>query len=302
MFLLGLLSGLLSAFTQSISYALSARYLQRHFRADWLLYYSQALMGLCCLPTLFYFWPEMSPWKLILWIAPLWVLCYLGGQWCFFYGQRLIESSKLVSLLGLKIPFLAVFSVLFFDLHLGVWPWCAVMLTLVGATLFNWTGGKRLTLKAIIVTLATVILYCGCDLTETYLVKMHIHGDSVRDLLQASFFAICILYIALGAVCWGAIMRMGFKLRLMVDAIPFSACWFGSQIFLFMCFGTVGPIYGNVLCALRGLFSVVFGLILSQLGWLKGEVKVPAAMWVRRGIAAALILAGIALYSFTKAA
>lgn len=299
--LLGLLSGVFSALAQSTSYVFSARYLQRHRNAGWLLLYSQALMGALCLPALFFLWPEVSPWRLLAWLAPLWVAFYFGGQGFFFVGQRLLESSKLVSLLGLKIPVLALFTITFQQAHLPLAAWCAVALTVGGAVLFNWTGGRPLSLRALGAVLGTVVLYCACDLLETHLVGFARGDDhSLWSVLRASLFALCVLYTALGAVCWGALVRQGFRARLLWATAPFCAFWYGSQVLLFMCFGAVGPVYGNVLNSLRGVFSVIIGLVLSRLGLNVGETRVPAAMWVRRGIAALLIVFGIALYSASR--
>ncbi len=300
--LLGLFSGVLSALSQSLSYVFSARYLQRHRSAGWLLLYSQALMGAACLPALPFLWPGASPWRLLAWLAPLWVLLYFGGQGFFFLGQRLIESSKLVSLLGLKIPVLALFAIAFQGIHLPPLAWGAVALTVGGAVLFNWTGGRRLTLRAVGAVLGTVVLYCGCDLLETHLVRFALGGGSGPwAVLRASLFALCVLYSALGAVCWGVLARQGFRGRLLWASAPFCGFWYASQVLLFMCFGAVGPVYGNVLNALRGVFSVLLGLLLSRTGWVRGEVRVPAAMWARRAVAALLIVLGIALYSFSRA-
>lgn len=302
MLLLGLISGVFSALSQSVSYLFSARYLQRHRSAEWLLLYSQALMGACCLPALFFLWPGASPWRLLAWLAPLWVLLYFGGQGFFFLGQRLLESSKLVSLLGLKIPVLALFAITFQSAHLPPMAWGAVALTVGGAVLFNWTGGRRLTLKALGAALGTVVLYCGCDLLETHLVRFSLgEGSGPWAVLRASLFALCMLYTVLGAVCWGILMRQGFHGRLLWACAPFCGFWYASQVLLFMCFGAVGPVYGNVLNSLRGVFSVILGLLLSRTGWIRSEVRVPAAMWVRRGVAALLIVLGIALYSIARA-
>lgn len=298
---LGLLSGVLSALAQSTSYVFSARYLQRHHSAGWLLLYSQALMGASCLPALVFLWPGESLWRLLAWLVPLWVAFYFGGQGFFFVGQRLIESSKLVSLLGLKIPVLAMFTMLFQRAHLPLVAWGAVALTVGGAVLFNWTGGRRLTLRALGAVLGTVVLYCACDLLETHLVRVTL-GSAVGlwPVLRASLFALCALYAFLGALCWGVLLRRGFHARLLWASAPFCAFWYASQVLLLMCFGAVGPVYGNVLNALRGLFSVMIGLFLSRTGWIKGEVRVSAAMWVRRAIAALLIVFGIALYSLSN--
>lgn len=302
MLLLGLFSGLFSAFAQSVSYAFSARYLQRHHSAGWLLFYSQALMGVFCLLALPALWPGTFRWGLLAWLAPVWVALFLGGQGCFFLGQRLIESSKLVSLLGLKVPLLALFALCFQGADYGALMWCGVALTLGGAVLFNWTGGRRMTVRALAATFGTVALYCACDLLETHLVRAALGGGAgFGAVLRASLFALCALYAALGAVCWGVIAREGFRGRLLWASAPFCACWYTSQVALFMCFGAVGPVYGNVLSALRGPFSVGIGVALSRTGWVRGEVRVPVGMWVRRAVAALLVAAGIACCSFAHA-
>ncbi|MEG1479788.1 MAG: hypothetical protein RSD41_02155 [Kiritimatiellia bacterium] len=300
MLILGLISGLLSALLQSFSYVCSALFLQKHRSIIGMLLYSQALMGACCLPLVLWFFPydRICLWQLLAWLVPLWLLCYAGGQYFFFWGQMLLESSKLVSLLGLKIPFLALFMLIFQHHGLNGWRWFAVALTMIGATLFNWTGGRRITLKAIIVVLATVVFYCGCDLLETRLVGGFSEGaQAVGPILSASLLSLGLLYTVLGAFCLGILLRTGFKPRLLVATIPFSLFWFSSQVALLVCFGSVGPVYGNVLSALRGLFSVIFGAIVVSWGWMPGEARVSKQMWARRTFAATLVVAGIVLYS-----
>ena len=81
---------------------------------------------------------------------------------------------------------------------------------------------------------------------------------------------------------------------------PYSLIWIISQVALFACFALLKPVFGNVILATRGLFSVAFGAMLPLLGLGALDSKISRRKWIQRGVAALLMTIAIALYSFGK--
>jgi cytochrome c biogenesis protein CcdA len=72
--------------------------------------------------------------------------------------------------------------------------------------------------------------------------------------------------------------------------------WLVGMATLYVCFGLLGAVFGNVLLSSRGLFAVVFGAVLAHRGWHELEQRVDRATLVRRIIAALFMTGAIALY------
>ena len=65
---------------------------------------------------------------------------------------------------------------------------------------------------------------------------------------------------------------------------------------LYICFGLIGVVFGNIVQSTRGLFSIVIGASLAHAGWHGLETQVDRRTLTRRLLAAALMTAAIALY------
>ncbi|MBR2363676.1 MAG: hypothetical protein IKA79_00605, partial [Lentisphaeria bacterium] len=72
------------------------------------------------------------------------------------------------------------------------------------------------------------------------------------------------------------------------------------QVFLMGCFALVLPVFGNVILASRGLFSVVLGAMLSFVGLQKLDAVISRKQWILRAIAAILMIGAIAVYSVSS--
>ena len=83
-------------------------------------------------------------------------------------------------------------------------------------------------------------------------------------------------------------------------AFPYAVIWLMSQASLFICFGNIRPVFGNVILATRGPLSVAFGALLPLLGLAALDSKISARKWIQRGVAALIMVGAIALYSWAK--
>ena len=113
---------------------------------------------------------------------------------------------------------------------------------------------------------------------------------------------------AIGAVCYSilGIATLPFLLKFrwtgkqFIRSAPFAFAWYLSQVALFVCFGMLGTVFGNVIQASRGLISIAIGMLLLHYGFGKLDAKISGSMWLRRAIAAILMTAGIILYSLAQ--
>ena len=295
---LGIVAGLACALFQSVSYVCSAGFMLRYKSSLRLVIFSQLVMGAFCLPFAPFLFPpqllECLP-EFILWVIA-WIGCFTVGQIGFFTTLRSIEASRMSSLLGLKMLVLAMICVLFAGTPLSGLQWFAVLLSTVAAVGMNWSGGAHFTRKGLFWLLVTLVAYSLTDMVETRLVLLPKSGNIIRD----SFAIGTVCYAVLGILTLPLLARFRWSTRQFVKAAPFAVSWYLSQVALFVCFGLLGTVFGNVIQASRGLISIALGILLLHYGFGRLDARISRAMWLRRAAAAILMAAGIILYSLAK--
>ncbi len=297
---LGILLGFTTAILNSIGYLVSARYLLHHKSPLQLLIQAQVFMMLMAFPFLLWLFPFRQIEKPLEYAGLLafWVTVFLLGQGCFFAAQRFFEASRLSSLLGLKIIVLAVVFVVGGHGMLNFWQVLAVLLAAIAGMTFNWSGAARSSLAGWLLLFTTLVCYSFADISETGLI-MRVH-NSGYSLLRSSFATTAMAYTALGAVSLPFIYRFMPTWDQACKVFPYSLLWITSQVALFACFALLKPVFGNVILATRGIFSVAFGAMLPLFGLTALDSKISRRKWIQRGVAALLMTIAIALYSFGK--
>lgn len=298
--ILGIVTGLLAALFQSGSYVFSRQFLAKHNSSWLLIVYSQLAMGILGgITMLFVPFGELfrDPGRMLLTMG-FWIVMMIVGQYAFFRTLREIEASRLASLLGMKILILAAISLVFLGGRISGLQTLAIFISAAAAMAMNWSGGGKFTLKGCLWLFTTLVFYCLADLAETRLVLMVRSGSMIRDGIIIGGVS----YFALGLVTLPALCRCKHSWKLLRDAAPFGFAWYYAMTLLFMCFGLLGTVFGNVVQSSRGLFSVLIGLVLAEMGASRIEGKVAKADWIRRGIAALLMMLAIFLYSYESKA
>ena len=120
------------------------------------------------------------------------------------------------------------------------------------------------------------------------------------NIIQDSFAIGTVCYAVLGILTLPLLARFRWSTRQFVKAAPFAVSWYLSQVALFVCFGLLGTVFGNVIQASRGLISIALGILLLHYGFGRLDARISRAMWLRRAAAAILMAAGIILYSLAK--
>lgn len=292
----GILYGLAAAFLQSCSYVFSRNFVVKHANPIHLMIYSQIIMGIFAAALL----PFVSPpglFKHHEYVMPV-ILCavfYVVGQGSFFMTLRELEASRASSLLGVKLVVLALINLLVFGAAISTVQWGAVILCMVAAVMMNFSGGK-MSWKAVFWLLITCIGYSFSDIYGKEAV-FKIAGDSS---LPSAMTSTALSYLLLGVAAVPCLFFIRKSYPAMLAALPFAVCWFGAMLVLFGSFAVLGVVFGNIIQSLRGLMSIGLGVLLAHGGFSHIEAKTGPAVFQRRLVAAILMIAAIAIYSFSK--
>lgn len=312
----GFVVGIGSAILQSSAYIFSRRFAVKQKSAGKLTAYSQLWMLLMGLLTLL----VISPWQRVVFTRELIVLMIIFSvfgnlaYFCFFRAQEEIESSRISSLLGLKMISLAFFNMLllkyFPDLlklcgvdnalstadirqfSPGIYQWAAIIISSFAAVGMNFSGG-RLPWKGCVFLTMTLLCYAVTDNVAAMMVKA-IHGDT--PLMLRSVAASSLAFMSLGFLSNFTFLKDGFDFKCMKNAFGYGALWFAAMIGFLATLNMLGVMYANIVQVSRGFFSVVIGFILLKTGIDKLEPEVSGKMWLRRVIMAVLMIVAMALY------
>lgn len=295
MIAIGIISGLVTAFMQSFSYLGGRRFLAKEGNAVQLMISSLIICGVGAWLLLPFFW---YPEKYFTWQMALWVLLtdggFLVGQWGFFNAQKHIESSRIASLLGLKVVAVTLLTMTFLGERYSILQYTAIAGAAAAAMLMNWSKGK-LDWKGMNYLITALLGYASSDLGVQQVVKL-IGGS---DPISRGMAGYTLTY---GAMLIGALLVMPIfkvKWKMVKGALPQGCCWVISMWGLYVCFGLLGAAFGNVIQASRGVVSLVLGIVLSYFCIEGLEQKQSAAVWVRKTAAALLMFGSIVLYALS---
>lgn len=295
---LPMLCGFGAAIINSAGYLCNARFLLLFKSPVRLLTVATFLMMLICLPFLLIFFPfAVLPcwWKFVL-QGVLTSMLFLTGQFCFFAAMRHFEASRIASLLGLKI---VVLSAIFIAAG-GMLNWmqiAAVAVAAIAGFIFNKAGNFTASWRGWMLLFTTLLCYSLVDMVETDLVaKLTSYGGG--GPFFCAFAVVTMVYVILGILTLPVLFFLKPDGRQLLEGMPYAVLWLASQVLIFVCFLNLKPVFGNVILATRGIFSVVAGLLLPYMGMAALDSNIPMRLWVRRIIAALMMIGAIALYSF----
>lgn len=298
----GVGAGLAAALFSALSYFVSRDHGARGGSGLRLLVLAHAIMGVACLPATAWLWPRGVG------AAPRWLIplagstaCYLLGQAFVFSALRRAGASRVAPLLGLKIAVLAGFAAFTPAGGLDTRQWLAVGMSVAAATMLQRGGGMPA--AALALTLAACLTFAVSDLFIVALIdglqrSTEIAGHPIGRL-HAGTLAMAVTYVVCGGLAAAVASTPAARPRGRLDwtaGTTYAAAWLAGMVGLYLCFGTVGVVFGNILQSTRGMIAIVLGAVLAHLGRHDLELKVDGMTLVRRLVAAALMTAAIALF------
>ncbi len=302
MLVIGVLSGLLAAFLQAISYILSRGILHGGRTTPLhLLIVSHLWMGIVCWIALPFVWqePDQGLGSMFAMLA-FQCACYIGAQFSFFWTIRYAAASRISPLMGMKIIFSVILAYTVRDEALNMMQIVAVVLTLIAAFAVT-QSGEKIPWKAICGTLVVVICFASSDLGITLTRDVIFTGDGDVPLMVPVF--ICIISYSLvsllGLIALPIIhysntsSEMHWPWR---DSFFYAMTWLGAMVCLFTAFAMIGLVFGAIAQSLRGPFSVLMALAVIKLGFDHIEQQRSRSDYIKQICSALLMVAAIALY------
>jgi drug/metabolite transporter (DMT)-like permease len=297
-------AGLFAAVASAVSYLVSRHYGGRAPGGSLrLLVQAHLVMGLASLPIIVFAAPAAWP-PTLAWVVPLVgsVAFYFLGQAGVFAALQRLPASRVAPLLGLKLVILAAMVSLSPTGTLDWRQWVAVLTSVVAAAMLQ--RGGTIGLPGFAIILVTCFGFACSDLFIVGLIEglepsRSNSGDPISRLhagalAMAVTYAGCGLLAGIALAIWPALRPRDRRER--IGACLYAAAWLSGMVGLYACFSLVGVVFGNVLQATRGVMAVVIGAWLAKAGWHDLEERVDRGTFIRRVIAALLMVAAIALY------
>ena len=291
----GALFGFSAAFCNAVGYLFGVDFLRRYNSPLRLLFSANIGMMVFSAPFVCWLYPGRldEPGRFAILLAS-WVVCFMLGNLCFFVTQKYIEPSRLASLLGLKIIILMLIFAVFSSRIPNLRQVMAAVTAAAAAMLMNWSRSGRVTPAGAGFLVLTLIFYCLCDIAETVMVRQLVQSGA--SVLRSAFFVTALAYTIIGVVSLPGVLVLKLSRPQLVDGMPYAALWLISQALLMTCFGLIAPVFGNIILASRGIFSVLLGWVLMRCG-LKLDADISASQWLQRAAAALLMIGAVALYA-----
>ena len=294
----GIISGFTTALLNTVGYIFGSRFLLYYKNPFRLLTMASFVMMFLSLPLAIFFCPfRIIPdfWNYLGKVI-LAGISYLIAQCSFFAAMQYFEASRISSLLSLKIIVLSIIFIICGG-SLNFLQLMAVATAAVAAMIFNWSGAQKNSLKGWIWLLLTLIFYSLEDIIETELV-MQMHNFTGYSKLHSAIITVPLMYSVLGVITAPLLFFFKPDKEQIKKVFPYAALWLISQMTLLCCYAFLQPVFGNVILSTRGIFSVIAGILLSYFGLSALDSQIPVRLWLRRIIAAIVMLGAIIMYSF----
>lgn len=293
--LTGIISGLVAAIIQPIAYLLSRAYMVRGGSAMALTVYSQTIMGVLSGLIILAFVPDLPFSAHIVKCSTFSVLTILIAQICYFFAVRVIEASRLSTMLGLKIIFLVLLNMIFLGQNINAWQWTAVLLSVAAAFVMNHSG-LRLTVKSVVGVLLCCVFLAASDIADFQLVSTMPGTNALRRGVLATAYC----YGQLGLLSLPALFFIKFDWQKFRAAVPYSLAWLSTMLVFFLCIGLLGTVFTSIIQSARGLISVLMGAAIAALGYAHVESRGTNAVWFGRMAAALMIMTAVLIFALTQ--
>ncbi len=303
---LGLICGLSSAILSAMTYFVSGKAVRTNKELGPLGLFSRAHVAMCLMATALVVcsWSSALPGAFWHWfpITLMGSLFYLGGQFCVIAAQREVDSSRLIPLLGTKLIFLSLLNAFVLRCETYRWPqYAAILLTFLSAFLLaEKASGRRVTFWNLLLILGAAASYSTSDICIK--IQMGRMTEIVPNLARCTVLSVGLSYFFSGL--FGSLLLPflpssppGGRRAIWTDSVLFAFFWLSCILFLYVTFHTIGTVNGGIAQATRGIFAILFGIVLVRKGRTDLEEKVGRRIILHRILAAVMMVTALALFN-----
>jgi len=300
---IGIICGLLSALLSSVAYFFSGRAVRTIPNGNCTYLFSRVhiVMGIISLIMISLCWTPETTQNISQWL-PVTIggaAAYLLGQFCVIMGQRKIDSSRFVPLMGIKLIFLAIINAVILRTEsYGIMQIIAIILTFSSAfVLADKLSGSKISFTSLLWVLAAASLFA---LSDTFIKRqigyfVAYTPNTLRSALLSVGCTYTLTFIV-GIALFVAQIKQE-PLKYWGGAIGFGIGWISCIILLYVSFHNIGTVNGCIAQALRGIFSIIIGYIISKAGYNNIEEKVDTRTLIHRIIAAIMMVSAMVLFN-----
>lgn len=209
---------------------------------------------------------------------------YLAGQFFIFRAVNLSDPSAAGPYLILKLPLVALFSILVFDGSLSVLQTAAVCAIVMLSLLYS----NAVHIKAVILllVLASASCFALCDI---FVMK------AMRAIIAASPLLQAVYCVIISDVCFLLLLPLLLSVRArpgdFVQVVPLSASWILGVVFTIAGFNLTSVISGNIVLSLRSAAVVVLTAL-----FFKAQISGPWRIKTKLAAAVGLCLCVVLYY------
>ena len=283
--LLGVFASFIGATFQALNYALTQNCQQR-YNIDGV----RLLVAVHICLAVFAIIPAFCYWKVIelghFWAFLQVTLPYLLAQYCLIRAIRLSDASIVSPLLALKIPVLAIISIVLFQAQFSQIQWSAIVIILAIGWYFSSMSGAIAVVPLLLVLVAS-LGYSLSDMAITELSHTLIEGTA----LEQAIVTICLIYLVCGLFILPLMKPMKIDLLTIFRVKWVALTWFIAGILLVVGFNLSGVVSGYVVQSLRGVIGVILAFM-----FFRSQINQPMLIWRKKLVAAVAMFAAVALF------
>jgi drug/metabolite transporter (DMT)-like permease len=298
--ILGLILSSVSAIIQASTYIVSKHILAKHPGSSiQLLVVAHLFMGLFSIVALCFLWTP------VLVHIHLYLISLICGAFFYFFAQSLFlsalhfsEPSRLAPLLGIKVFFLAIFSIFLLSTPLTALQWVAISLTIIAGFVLNNTGAPP-PWKSLVLIIFTCIFFALSDINCKILVK-HLQAANNDNFLGITQM-VSLVYLGTGILSLPLLFYIKRPTKIFIkETFLYASLWYLGAIFMFSAYAFISVILVAIIQSTRGVINVVLGVFIAKAGFEHLEKKVEKSIVKKRIFAASLMTLAIILFVLAK--
>ena len=283
---IGLLLGFLGAFSQATNYAMVKDCEEKYSLTGVRLLIADHLLLLIFVTPLFLIFKAHLYFNTATFLYVLGIITpYFIAQYLMNLTLKMSDASIVSPLMTIKIPILAVISILFLGQVFSLQQYCSIAVIICLGWYFSSLSGK-LGLKPLLLLALTCTMFCLSDIAMTKFTH-----SLPEELTNLECIAIGIAYehVATGIITIPAVKRYKVSFKDILNTKWVALTWMGTMIGIVSCFNMCGVVEGNIVQTLRSVIGVIIAYLFYR-KYIRDENKFRKKLGIAIGMFCAVVM------------